>query len=108
MNTQQPNLFGAPDAYGGLSTDGPRGGDTFNAALDMDRLNAQSRRVFELMRDGDWRTLAEIAATTGDPEASVSARLRDFRKQKFGGMTVDRRRRGEPGDGIFEYRIDVG
>jgi predicted transcriptional regulator len=40
----------------------------------------QARRVIGCMADGAWRTLAEISAATGDPEASVSARLRDMRK----------------------------
>lgn len=33
-----------------------------------------------------WFTLSRISGQTGDPEASVSARLRDHRKPKFGGM----------------------
>lgn len=80
-------------------------GATFDRGLDLDRLNAQTRRVYDLMRDGTWRTLREIAAATGDPEASVSARLRDLRKAAFGGFTVERRRRGEPKAGIWEYRL---
>jgi hypothetical protein len=53
-------------------------GATFDRKLDGKRLNEQTRRVFERMKDGTWRTLREIAAATGDPEASVSARLRDL------------------------------
>lgn len=51
-------------------------------------------RVRELMRDGKWRTLSEIADVTGDPEASVSARLRDLRRPKYGLWTVTRKRAG--------------
>lgn len=57
------------------------------------------------MKDGSWHTLPEIAAGTGDPEASISARLRDLRKPRFGSYVVDRRRRSQ---GLFEYRLRVG
>ena len=82
--------------------DGHRGGDTFDVAFDYDRLNRQARRVYDVMRDGTWRTLREIADETGDPEASVSARLRDLRKQRFGALNVERRR--EHG-GTWIYRV---
>jgi len=83
----------------------PHDGQTFDSALDGERLNAQTKRVYSLMSDGNWRTLREISAAVGDPEASVSARLRDLRKPKFGAFIVDRRRRGEPSLGIWEYRL---
>lgn len=80
-------------------------GRTYSREFDRDRLNAQLARVYDLMVDGRWRTLAEIETATGDPQASVSARLRDLRKRKFGGFTVERRRRGEAKMGIWEYRV---
>lgn len=83
--------------------DGPRDGDTFDAGTDTIRLNAQMRRVADVMVDSAWRSLAEIAEITGDPEASISARLRDFRKPRFGGFTVLRRRR--EGAGLWEYKL---
>jgi hypothetical protein len=83
--------------------EGRRGGQTFDPYIDTDRLNEQSQRVFKLMRDNQWRALHEIAAITGDPEASISARLRDFRKPRFGSLVVNRRRRHEAG--LWEYQI---
>jgi hypothetical protein len=80
-------------------------GDTFDPDLDGTRLFAQLKRVRALMGDGAWRTLAEISAATADPEASISARLRDLRKPKFGAFTIERRRRGEAHHGLFEYRL---
>lgn len=62
-------------------------GETFDRKRDGKRLNAQERRVFDFMSDGKWRGLREISDATGDPEASVSARLRGFRDD---GHTVDR------------------
>lgn len=84
--------------------DGDRDGSTFDSVFDADRLNKQSRVVYAAVEDGNWRTLAQIAALTGAPEASVSARLRDFRKEKFGGITVERRR-VENVRGLHEYRV---
>jgi hypothetical protein len=76
------------------------------AAHDHARIAKQRERVMWLMRDGYWRTLAEIEAATGYPQASISARLRDFRKARFGSHTVLRRRAAE-GGGTWEYRLEV-
>ena len=84
---------------------GERDGKTFNPATDLHRLNAQAHRVYEFMWARDWVTLAEIARVTGDPEASISARLRDLRKPKFGAFIVDRRRRTQ---GTWEYKLTSG
>lgn len=81
-------------------------GVTYEAVFDRERLGAQLRRVFDTMSDGAWHTLREIALQTGDKsEAAISARLRDLRKDRFGGFTVERRRRGTPSAGLWEYRI---
>ena len=84
--------------------DGQRGGSTFDAGLDLDRLNRQMRRVATVLLDAEWHTLAELAAETGFPEASISARIRDFRKAQFGRHQVERRRRTA---GQWEYRLEV-
>lgn len=81
-------------------------GKTFDAELDESRLKAQLERVKRVMGDGQWRTLDEIAEATKDHLQSISARLRDLRKPKFGGWLVDRRRRkGLEEKGVFEYRV---
>lgn len=82
-------------------------GRTYVAELDGARISGQRKRVLDLMQDGLWRTLGEISLATGDPQASVSARLRDFRKERFGALNVERRRRGEPMCGLWEYRIAI-
>lgn len=78
-------------------------GRTYEPAKDKDRLRAQLKAVFAAMKDGHWRTLGRIHAMTGAPEASISARLRDLRKSKFGGHAVERRRTATRG--LFEYRL---
>jgi len=80
-------------------------GETFDPKFDEDRLARQLGRVWNAMQDSRWRTLHEIAGITGDPEASISARLRDLRKPRFGAYVVERNRRGEAERGIFEYRL---
>ena len=85
-------------------------GTTYDAGLDLERLGAQARKVWVLMADREWRTLQEIGDELGiRSEASISARLRDFRKASFGSHQVDRRRRGatkaELALGLFEYRV---
>lgn len=77
-------------------------GETYERALDHDRLGAQMLRVAHVMKDGKWHTLAEVAKVTEDPEASVSARIRDLRKLKFGGHSVNRER---VVGGKFKYRL---
>lgn len=84
----------------------PRDGSTYLHPRDGERLARQHNRIFALMKDGFWRSLRQISETTGDPEASCSARLRDFKKPRFqalyGAYSLERRyvRRG-----LWEYRL---
>lgn len=80
-------------------------GPAYEPEHDQARLTGQILRVWDLMRDGAWRTLQEIATTTGDPPASVSAQLRHLRKRRFGSHTIDRRARGDRAYGLWEYRL---
>ncbi len=77
-------------------------GITYIEALDQDRLKTALQKVFVLMLDGQPRTLAEIAQKVGTSEAGASARLRDLRKERFGGHTVRSSRRMK---GLWEYRL---
>jgi hypothetical protein len=78
-------------------------GRTIEPEKDHERLKGQLKKVKDLMIDGQWRTLAEIAEVVGAPEGSVSARLRDLRKEKFGGYNVERRR---VTGGLWEYSVN--
>lgn len=80
-------------------------GATYEPKHDRVRLTGQTLRVYEIVIDGRWRTLAEIEAITGDPQASISARLRDLRKERFGSHVVERRARGGRKRGLWEYRV---
>lgn len=80
------------------------GGKTFNSALDGPRLAGQLERVKVAMLDGQWHTLGELAEVCGGSEAGISARVRDLRKPKFGGHTVNRRR---VSGGLWQYQLAV-
>ena len=77
-------------------------GATFEPKLDLGRLGRQMLAVYRIMEDGQWRTLSELAFAAHSPEASVSARLRDLRKARWGSNQVERRRRSK---GTHEYRL---
>ena len=78
-------------------------GETYERDKDQVRLSRQGQVVYNVMRDGKWRTLSYLNRLTGEPEASISARLRDLRKEKFGGFDVQRRRIND--GGLYEYRV---
>lgn len=99
------NLFNLAEAELPAIAPSAFGGATYDAAVDHQRLCRQAQVVFDLMADGEWRTLSEIEEATGFGQASISARLRDFRKARFGGFNVKRRRRGAPPCGLFEYQL---
>jgi IS5 family transposase len=86
-------------------------GSDYVPALDDVRLTGQILRVFECMKDGQWRTLSEISLDSAfasgkrDGEASISAQLRNLKKAKWGAHTIERRARGDRERGLFEYRI---
>jgi hypothetical protein len=65
---------------------------------DKKRLGRQMQAVFDLMRDGQHRTLAQMAAALGEPPASVSARWRDLKNQ-FGFDT----HKQHVGSGVWVY-----
>jgi hypothetical protein len=80
-------------------------GPAYDPEHDRNRLASQLGRIYDCMRDGRWRTLTEIRQQTTDSEASISAQLRHLRKPRFGTYRVERRHRGDPGKGLYEYRV---
>lgn len=80
-------------------------GTTYDAEQDHARLKGQLWRVFQLMSDGRFRTLSEIATQADGTEASVSARLRDLRKEQYGAREIQRER---VEGGLWKYRMVVG
>jgi hypothetical protein len=81
--------------------------DGSNYVIDLDkaRLTGQIKRVYDLMSDKQWRTLNQIAYITKDPHASISAQLRNLRKERFGGHAINKRRKGDKDQGLWEYQL---
>jgi len=82
-------------------------GSDYSINLDGERLVTQYQRLVNLMSDGKYRTLSEIAGTLHIPESSASAQLRNCRKAVFGGHTIEKQRRGERTNGLFEYKLTI-
>ena len=81
-------------------------GQTYNRERDNERLSSQLNRVRDFMLScNDWMTLRIISIYLEYPESSVSARLRDLRKEKFGGYNVQRR---YVDNGLYEYKVTKG
>ena len=78
------------------------GGETYDERRDGQRLASQLHRVKAAIADGQWWTLRALVERCGGTEASVSARLRDLRKPKFAGATIERR---YVDSGLWEYRM---
>lgn len=78
----------------------------YEEKYDQKRLTRQSERVYNVMKDGHWRTLGEIkSAIGGGSETGISATLRSFRQSQFGGHTLNKRRRADPHLGLWEYSL---
>ena len=77
------------------------GNETYSPELDCARLTGQLAAVYEATRDGRWHTLSHLARAAGASEASVSARLRDLRKPRFGAHQIERKR---VDGGLYVYR----
>jgi hypothetical protein len=73
---------------------------------DKDRLTGQIKSLHDFMNGptGMWFTVQELAFSLGFPEPSISAQLRNLRKERFGGHNVKGRYR--EGTRIFEYRLE--
>lgn len=84
----------------------PFDGDSYERARDHVRLQGLLLATYEYMADGRWHLLGDLAETINCTPQGASARLRDLRKRKFGGFTVQRRRVGELA--LYEYRLVQG
>lgn len=84
-------------------------GETFEPERDGERLSAQLVRVREVMVRGRWCTIPGLQRylerkhyPVKFPQQSISARIRDLRKERFGRYTVERVYSIR---GIWKYRI---
>ena len=84
-------------------------GATYDPERDKGRLTKQLLAIRDAMLAAtDYHTPAELGAMAGMVEAgtaSITARIRDLRKPKFGGYAVSGRPR-KNGGGLWEYKIE--
>ena len=72
------------------------------AMLAIAMWNAYQAREIQHLEDGEWHTLADIEAQTGDKIKSISAQIRNLRKPEGGAYKIIKRERAES---VFEYRL---
>lgn len=72
------------------------------SVADQKRLRKTYKRIWELMADGEYRTLHQIASHAGCMTTSASAALRAFRRPDFGMHKVDAKNMG---NGVWRYRL---
>lgn len=79
-------------------------GATYVPEQDQARLSTQLLTVRRVMfrHLNEYLTPDQLEALTGYRWASISARLRDLRKSKFGGFDIERQSRGK---GQWAYRL---
>lgn len=76
-------------------------GSDYNPKLDEKRLQSGLKRVYELMKDGKWRTTSEIHEILGNVTAESAGRYLRYLRQDY---VVDKRR---VAGGLWEYRLIV-
>lgn len=114
--TDQTSMFAQPDSHDGIvsrrvvpNLDLARfDGSDIKPERDNARLSGQIQRVYDVMSSGRYMTHAQIRlAIRGkfgveDKETSISAQVRNLRKPRFGGHTIQSR---HIKNGLYEYRI---
>lgn len=103
---QQRNLFRdqpETDASGLVAVEHFPGPE-YQPERDEVRLTGQRQRIYNVMSDGEWRTIAELSRLSKAPENSASSQLRQLRWKANGGHTVKRR---HVENGLYQYRLVV-
>jgi len=91
--------------YNNLETAKIFDGSDIEPEYDNIRLSKQMARIFNYMKNGQWKTLEEISENTKAPHSSVSAQLRNLRKAEFGSHTIEKQSRGNRINGLWEYKL---
>lgn len=79
-------------------------GDDYVPSRDFKRLSKVAKRVFDVVKDGQWRGYDEIGQLAGLRPAYVSAHLRNFRKVPFGAHTLNKR---HVKNGYYQFQLLV-
>lgn len=101
MNAQVQSKFDGADVQ---VSDDPRLQTQLDVIRDLLLLGIypKSWKYSRELHNGGWWSLYSISVVTRFGGASISAQLRNLRKPRFGGYTVERRRVSA---GYYEYRV---
>ena len=77
-------------------------GDDYVSSRDKPRLTQQIHQVRMYMENNNWLSVKQISDDLNFPEPSVSAQIRNLRKEKFGNRIVERRYQG---NGLYEFKL---
>ena len=77
-------------------------GATYEPDKDQKRLGTLLIRVYNVLKDGQPHTLPELVLKCGGSETGVSSKLRDLRKARFGGHTIEATRKH---GGTWTYKL---
>jgi len=78
-------------------------GNTYDKNKDQVRLSRQIDKVRYFLEISDYVTLDEISVATGVKNvSSISARIRDLRKDRHGNRVVERK---YISDGLYSYKL---
>jgi hypothetical protein len=93
-----------PYDYVGVNSGAHFDGSTYSPELDHKRLTGMLHRIYAVLSNGRWYTLRELSQLANGTEASISARLRDLRKVRFGSHTIDKKREA---NGLWRYKMEI-
>ena len=79
-------------------------GSDYQPERDKERLTQDYKKIKDLMSDGEWRTIRQVADATGSPDGSASAHMRAMRKKENGGHAVIKKYEG---NGKYLYRLVI-
>ena len=82
-------------------------GSDYVPSYDQKRLTKQIYIIKDLMLKSGFVTLQDIENVTGFPQASISAQLRNLKKERFGGYILEKRRTENKESGTFEYKLSA-
>ncbi len=77
-------------------------GNDYVHERDKERLGTQLDQIREFMEGKEYLTLQEISDATGHPHSSVSAQIRNLRKERFGSRVIDRK---HISNGLYSYKL---
>jgi transcriptional antiterminator len=77
-------------------------GDDYDSDRDKERLTKQRDKIRMYMEGRNYLTVKEVAEVLNYPENSVSAQMRNLRKEKFGGRIVHREYFG---NGLYKFKL---